>query len=100
MQISNSSIRALYPLQLEQLRERYAQPDQPLPRSPQAEPIERPVEEIERAEQIFIRNRSRELLARAPEDPRIRRALDEYESVQQSQQRAYLKDVLGVDEYA
>ncbi|NKN32536.1 endoglucanase [Marichromatium bheemlicum] len=104
MQISNATLHPLYPLPLEQpQRERdpQATPEQLQPRADQAERIPRPVAEVERAERLQARKESRELLAaNANIDPRARRALDEYQAVQQHQERVYVQQVLGVDVYA
>ncbi|GAB0149272.1 hypothetical protein L0E83_06290 [Marichromatium gracile] len=103
MQISNASLHPLYPLPLDQQRERdpQATPEQLQPRADQAERIARPVAEVERAERLQARKESRDLLvANSGTDPRTRRALDAYESVQQHQERAYVEEVLGVDVYA
>lgn len=101
MQINGSPI-AVFPIPRDEARERPAPapiPVQP-PAKQAAEPVERPIEEVERAQELFERRQSRRLATPMLEDARARRALAAYEAVQHGQERAYVSRALGVDEYA
>jgi hypothetical protein len=58
------------------------------------------VEQVKQAEQALQRQRSRPSFSQVSDDPRIQQALSSYQSVQSSQERDYVSEVLGIDVYA
>lgn len=102
MQINVSSLQAFYPAPLEQAREPVFQPPPVIEPSPDlAEPIERPVDEVERVQELFERREPLdEPVFSVSEDARTRMALAEYDAVQHYQERVYVSTVLGIDAYA
>jgi hypothetical protein len=58
------------------------------------------VEQVKQAEQVLQRQRSRPTLSQFIDDPRKQQALSSYQSVQSSQERDYVSEVLGIDVYA
>jgi hypothetical protein len=58
------------------------------------------VDQVKQAEQALLRQRSKPSFSQVSDDPRIQQALSSYQSVQSSQERDYVSEVLGIDVYA
>ena len=103
MQISSSLTLPSLTLSLEQQRESAARMTQSLPLVSQVGNgvnTLRSVEHVKQAEQLLQRQRSRSEFTRVSDDPRKQRALASYQSVQASQERDYISEVLGLDVFA
>ncbi|MEW8027974.1 MAG: hypothetical protein AB2792_19100 [Candidatus Thiodiazotropha sp.] len=103
MQISHSLTLPSMTLSLEQQRESAARMTQTIPLASQigeVVPTLRSVEQVKQAEQLLQRQRSRPTFTQVSDDPRKQRALSSYQSVQTTQERDYVSEVLGIDVYA
>lgn len=58
------------------------------------------VAEIRQAEALLLKGRTHQAYQQILPDPRGRRAVEAYASLEQIQQRHYVSSVLGIDEYA
>lgn len=102
MQISRALIPQSYPLPSESIWERAGQA---LPFVPPSEsgvtPLtQRPVVNVEQAEQLYLRHRYPETTRLSMDDLHARRAVAAYEAVHQGQKREEIRSLLGIDEFA
>jgi hypothetical protein len=104
MQISNALTLPSLIISLEQQREsasRMAQTVAPLvSQAGEERATSYSVEQVKQAEEVLQRQRSRPTLSQFTDDPRKQQALSSYQSVQSSQERDYVSEVLGIDVYA
>lgn len=104
MQISNSLTLSSLTLSLEQQRESAARMTHAV--APLASQVGEDgatlysVEQVKQAEQAFQRQRSRPTFSQVSDNPHAQQALSSYHSVQNSQERDYVSEVLGIDVYA
>jgi hypothetical protein len=67
--------------------------------TPPARPVPK-VADIRQAEDLLQKGRARQAYQQVLPDQRARRAIDAYGALEQAQQRLYVSNVLGIDEYA
>jgi hypothetical protein len=60
----------------------------------------RAIEDIQSAERMLNRQRSQNPYASSAQEERQQRAVAAYQSLQQSDERSYVSEVLGIDVYA
>lgn len=104
MQISHTPALPNLALSLEQQRDSATRLTLAVPLASQVvgdvAPTLRSVEQVKQAERLLDRQQSRSGFTQISDDPRKQRALAFYESVQTSQERDYVSEVLGIDTYA
>lgn len=103
MQINRSQNVVLLPLTQEAPRERSAAETAVLqapPQGAQERRAARAIEDIQSAQRLLDRQRQQVGYADAAQEGRQQRAVAVYQSLQQSDERAYVSEVLGIDVFA
>lgn len=103
MQIAKTTALPLLPVPHDQIRDR-AQPDTALAattgQGTQLTRTTRTVEDIKQAQLMLKRQHARGGYEAIAEESRQQRAVAAYQSLQQSDERAYVSEVLGIDVFA
>ena len=103
MQIGRANPLILPPLMQEPAREHHAREQATLPLHPSAtesRQTARAIEDIQSAERMLERRQRSEDSHALSREGRQQRGLAVYQAQQQSEERAYVSEVLGIDVYA